>query len=245
MALEGPMNSCQQNHMTEQTSRPTRKQLRLFLLWGLILEGPVRYWVYPDPFVHPPEHWYFNQPVRLLIELGFVLLAGLPFFLFGTLKPLRSVRFDRRQRLYFALAILIPLAVFLTSEWPDVQAIGRLGLWGFVPIWAATGVLMGIGQELTFRGLIYTGVEGISGVRLGVSVSTLLFVFGPVHATYLYTFASQGYVSEAFQLLSIFFGVGLLFAWMRIRTRSILIPAIGHAVGNAVTWAVFVVKLHG
>ncbi len=61
--------------------------------------------------------------------------------------------------------------------------------------------------------------------RRGVSVSTLLFVFGPVHATYLYTLASQGYVSAALQLLSMFFGVGLLFAWIRIRTRNIVIPA--------------------
>lgn len=46
-------------------------------------------------------------------------------------------------------------------------------------------------------------------------------------------------------LLGIFVLSGLFFAWVRIKTRNILIPCLIHGIGNAITWATFVVvKMH-
>jgi membrane protease YdiL (CAAX protease family) len=219
---------------------------RMILLWGVILEIPLRSLIFPDPWLHAADHWYFSQPMRLLLEIGLVAGALAPFLFVAELRRFVSIKLDRRQALYVVVGLPICIAVFASTEWAEIQVINASALWSHVPLWFVTGVFMGVGQELTFRGLILTGLESLWSRRVAVAGSTVLFVVGPLHGPRMYAYAMAGFTSEAAALLGVFTAVGLLFAWIRIRTDHILVPALLHGFGNAVTWgAVFVVKLFG
>ena len=139
------------------------------------------------------------------------------------------------------LGIIIPLIIFTAQQWEEVLGIASNDLWRHVPIWFATGMIIGIGQELTFRGLIFTGLKQISGLKSAVIVSTLCFVFGSIHSPRLYAYFINGYVIEALLLIFIFILTGLFFVWLRLRTNNIIIPAIAHGLGNAITWATYII----
>jgi membrane protease YdiL (CAAX protease family) len=219
---------------------------RSLLVWGLVLEIPVRYLIFPDPWLHAADHWYFSQPGRLLLEIGLVAAALAPFVLVTELRALVSARLDRRQIAYLVIGIPLSIGVFVSTEWSELQVINDSSLWSRVPLWFVTGVFMGVGQELTFRGLILTGMESLWSRRFAVVGSTALFVVGPLHGPRMYAYAIAGFTAEAAALFGVFTGVGLLFAWVRIRTDHVLVPALLHGFGNAVTWGtVFVVKVAG
>jgi len=218
-----------------------KKTFILILVWGLILEFPIRYFVSPDPWIHKIDHWYFLQPDRLLYEIGFVLLAILPFLLYKELKALLYIKKTKKNLLFLVLGVLIPILIFTFQQWEEVSILQTNSLWHRAPIWFATGMIIGIGQELTFRGLIFTGINKIYGLKSAVIISTLCFAFGSIHSPRMYAYFINGYVFEALLLLFIFILTGLFFVWLRVRTNNIIIPAIAHGIGNAITWATFVV----
>lgn len=232
--------------MTKHTTNIKLKSpLVLLVLWGLLLEFPVRYLLSPDPWIHSSDHWYFDQPSRVLLELGFVLLAVIPFFFVKELKKLLSVQWTRQHRLFFAVGIAGSVLIFGLQQLEDIQLIQQASLFHYVPLWFITGIIVGFGQELTFRGLIYTGLSEKYGVKPAVILSTLCFALGSIHSARLYHYLMNDYVFETLLLLVIFVLAGLFFVWVRIKTDNILIPAIIHGAGNAITWATFVVvKLH-
>jgi membrane protease YdiL (CAAX protease family) len=217
------------------------KNITLIIVWALILEFPIRFFTSPDPWIHNADHWYFLQPNRLLIEIGFVFLAFLPFLMVKELKPLLSISWTKKNVLFLALGIIIPVIIFTSQQWEEVGDIRSNNLLQYVPIWFATGMVIGIGQELTFRGLIFTGFNQKYGLKWAVIISTLCFVFGSIHSPRMYAYFINGYVSEALLLLFVFILTGLIFAWLRVRTKNIMIPALAHGIGNAITWVTFVV----
>ena len=103
------------------------------------------------------------------------------------------------------------------------------------------GIFIGIGQELTFRGLIYTGLTKYFGLKTTIIISTLCFTFGSIHSPRMYTYFINGHVTATFTLMVIFIFTGIFFAWVRRKTDNILIPALIHGMGNAVTWGTYVV----
>jgi membrane protease YdiL (CAAX protease family) len=180
-----------------------------------------------------------------LIEIGFVFLAFLPFLMVKELKVLLSIKWTKKNILYLTLGVIIPVMIFTSQQWQEVVDIQGNNLFQYIPIWFATGMVVGIGQELTFRGLIFTGFYQKYGLKWAVAISTLCFVFGSIHSPRIYAYFTNGYVSEALLLLFVFILTGLFFAWLRIRTKNIMIPALAHGIGNAITWATFViVKLY-
>ena len=217
----------------------------LIIIWGLILEFPIRFFTSPDPWIHNADHWYFLQPNRLLIEMGFVALAFLPFLMVKELKALLSIKLTKKNVLFLTLGIIIPVIIFTSQQWSEVGDIRSNNLLQYVPIWFATGMVIGIGQELTFRGLIFTGFHQKYGLKWAVIISTLCFAFGSIHSPRMYAYFINGYVSEALLLLCIFILTGLFFAWLRLRTKNIIIPVLAHGIGNAITWSTYViVKLY-
>lgn len=211
------------------------------VIWGLILEFPVRYLVSPDPWIHSSSNWYFNQPSRVLIELSFVFFALIPFFLMKELRNLLTIKWTNNNRLFLALGILGSVLVFGLQQWKEVNVIQQENLGKYVPLWFITGILVGFGQELTFRGLIYTGLFKAYRVKWAIIISTLCFTLGSIHSVRLYSYFTNDYVFETLLLLIIFILTGLFFAWVRIKTNNIIIPSIIHGIGNAITWATFVV----
>lgn len=227
------------------TSRKVKNPVALIIIWGLILEFPVRYLVSPDPWIHDSGHWYFDQPSRLLIESGFVLLAFMPFFFVDELKNLLIIKWTKKNRLFLIFGIIGSISLFGLQQSEEINAIkeGKLGL--FVPLWFATGMVVGFGQELTFRGLVYTGLYKSFGKKWAIVISTLCFALGSIHSVRLYTYFANDYIFESLLLLCIFILAGFFFVWVRIETKNILIPSIIHGIGNAITWATFIViKLH-
>jgi len=215
------------------------------IIWGLILEFPVRYFVSPDPWIHDTSNWYFDQPSRIFVELIFVLLALLPFFLIKRLKKLLTVKWTKDNRIFLFLGAIGSILVFGFQQLEEISLIREDSLAQYVPLWFVTGMAVGVGQELTFRGLIYTGLFEKFGVKWAVIISTLLFALGSIHSVRLYAYFTNDYIFETLLLLGIFILAGLFFAWVRVRTENIIIPAVVHGVGNAVTWSTFiVVKLY-
>ena len=222
-----------------------KTSLLLIILWGLILEYPIRYFVSPDPWIHNPSNWYFDQPSRVFVELGFVLLALLPFFWVKELKNLLIIKWTKNNLLFLSLGVLGSVLVFGLQQLEEIEVIQQQNLGQHVSLWLLTGLFVGFGQELTFRGLIYTGIFKKYGMKSAVIISTLCFALGSIHSVRLYTYFMNDYIFETLLLLAIFILAGLFFVWVRIKTNNIIIPAIIHGVGNAVTWSTFVVvKLH-
>lgn len=201
-------------------SRNPTYPLTLIVLWGLVLEFPVRYFVSPDPWIHPADHWYFNQPARLLIEVGFVLLALLPFFLHRDLRGLLTVHWTKDNILYAGIGAAVTLLTFGLQQWDEMTAIHRGGLSAHIPVWLATGTAIGIGQELTFRGLIFTGILRTWGLRAAAVLSTLCFAFGSIHSVRMYAYLIHGHISVTLLLLAIFTASGCFFLWLRIKRAT-------------------------
>lgn len=219
--------------------------MALIIIWGLILEFPVRYLVSPDPWIHSPGNWYFDQPSRVLIEWSFVLIATVPFFLMKEWRNLLTIKRTKDNQLFLVLGILGSVLFFGLQQWEEINVIRQENLGQYVPLWLVTGLAVGFGQELTFRGLIYTALFRKYGIIWAVVISTLCFALGSIHSVRLYTYFENNYILETLLLLGIFILAGLFFVWVRIKTNNILIPAIIHGIGNAITWATFVVvKLH-
>jgi len=222
-----------------------KSPVAFMVIWGLILEFPVRYWLSPDPWIHNSEHWYFEQPYRILIELVFVFLALIPFFFLKELKNLLSTNWSNNDRLFLVLGVLGSVLFFGLQQWEEINIIKEENLLKYVPLWFITGIAVGFGQELTFRGLIYTGLLKKIGMKWAVALSTCCFVLGSIHSIRLYAYLINDYIMETIFLVGIFILAGLFFVWVRIKTNNILIPSIIHGIGNAITWATFVVvKLH-
>jgi membrane protease YdiL (CAAX protease family) len=222
-------------------SNRIKNPIALMIVWGLFLEFPVRYFFSPDPWIHDIGHWYFDQPSRVFIELAFVLLALIPFFLIKKLKKLLVVEWTKNNRIFLFLGILGSLLVFGLQQLEEIKVIQQESLTQHIPLWLITGVAVGFGQELTFRGLIYTGLHEKYGAKGAVILSTLCFALGSIHSVRLYAYFTNDYIFETLLLLGIFVMAGLFFAWVRIQTENIIIPSIIHGVGNAVTWSTFVV----
>jgi len=216
------------------------------IIWGLILEFPIRYFVSPDPWIHSSSNWYFDQPSRVLLELGFVLLALIPFFLIKELKNLLTINWSKSNRIFLFFGIVGSVLLFGFQQLEEFKVIQQANLTQYIPLWLITGIAVGFGQELTFRGLIYTGFLKKYGVKWAVIISTLCFVLGSIHSVRLYTYLMNDYILETMLLTGIFTLAGLFFVWIRIQTNNIIIPSIIHGIGNAITWSTFVVvKAYG
>ncbi len=157
------------------------------------------------------------------------------------LKGLLRIKWTNDHRLFLILGILGSILVFGLQQWVDIKIIEQKQLAQYAPIWFFTGMTIGFGQELAFRGLIYTALFKKHGTKWAAIISTLCFVFGLIHSARLYSYFSKGYIFEPLLLASIFLLAGLFFLWVRIKTKNIIIPAVIHGVGNAITWATFVV----
>lgn len=99
---------------------------------------------------------------------------------------------------------------------------GGSGLWAIVILIA---ILAPVAEELLFRGVILRGFLSHYTVRKAILASSILF--GIVHLVPL--LIVTGTI------------LGSLFAWWRVRTRSLLLPLLGHVLNN--TLALTVVRL--
>jgi membrane protease YdiL (CAAX protease family) len=219
----------------------------LFLLGvGLGLEFILRPLIFPDPWLVSGNHWYFNQPLRLLIEIAFVGLAAGSLLKLTPHKKLLSLKLNADQKAILLYGSLISLAIFGLLEFGDIRATVSNYSLGFVGLWALTGFFTGVGQELTFRGLVYTGLLDLLETRWGFSpqkavwasigLSTVLFTIGPIHSQRLWVYFTENLYAETLFLSVSYLVFGGLFGYLRYKSDHVLVPAIIHGFGNALTW---------
>ncbi len=94
-------------------------------------------------------------------------------------------------------------------------------------IWTivATTIMVGIGEEMLFRGLIFTAFKEKHGVFIGILVSS--FVFGFLHITNLAGGAELG--ATLFQMLNAGLS-GVISAWIFYKTKNLIPSMIFHGI---------------
>jgi membrane protease YdiL (CAAX protease family) len=141
------------------TKKLNHKYLYLFLMLGLILELPIRYLLSPDPWLAAPDSWYFTQPLRLLIEFIFVVLAISPILTIKEFREKIILNLNKSKLLFILIGSMVSILIFGFLEKGQLQnTLSTASLYQIV-IWSLTGFFIGFGQEVTFRGLIYTGLR--------------------------------------------------------------------------------------
>jgi len=213
---------------------------------GLGLEFVLRPFIFPDPWIVAENHWYFAQPLRLLIEMAFVSLAAGIMLKPAPYKHLLSLRLNAAQKEILIYGSLGSLALFGLMEFGDIRTTISTNPLGFVALWALTGFLTGVGQELTFRGLIYTGLVNFlierwgfslkKAAGLSIGISTVLFTVGPIHSQRLWVYLNNSLYAETLFLAITYIVFGAVFGYLRYKSEHVLILAIIHGFGNALTW---------
>lgn len=114
----------------------------LLLSFALIVELPIRYFVFPDPWIHKGDHWYFWQPLRLGIEIGLFLgifLVG--WFLKVPFSVLGIRRLDKKAWQYLGFGVPIALILFSLLEVAQLKSLLPKNILSTMPVWFATGFL--------------------------------------------------------------------------------------------------------
>ena len=107
-------------------------------------------------------------------------------------------------------------------------------------MWLMTGFCIGLGQELLYRGMLYTSLLNFLSAKQSRILTTIIFVAAPLHSIRLWDLYQQNQLIVVGMLIAIYLGVSILFQWLRDKTGSVIIPGLVHGVGNGITWlAVF------
>lgn len=197
----------------------------------LALELPCRILLQPDPWLLHPDHWYFLQPLRLGLE---ALLVAVAAVIIGWARP-DLLRLDAAHRRLVLIAMIVSALLFGLLE--HDQLASSLSLpWGHWLAWLGTGFLIGIGQELAYRGLLFSALRRWLRDGPAGRLTTAAFVLAPLHAWRLWDLASRGEFFSVGLLVAIYIAAGAFFQWLRCHTRSVVAPALVHGIGNAITW---------
>lgn len=201
----------------------------------LLMELPVRLWLQPDPWLLDTHHWYFNQPLRLVIELTLVMsLLAVVRWTYPSI-----LRLKRSQTKLLLGCMLASAVLFGLLEAVQLLNSFGAGLWLWLA-WFATGCCIGIGQELLYRGLLFSSLNRFMSVTLASIITTIAFVIAPLHSVRLWHYVQQEHFTVLAILVAIYVGASVFFQWLRNYTGGVIIPALVHGVGNAITWvAVF------
>jgi len=212
----------------------TLRQAWLLLLSGLILEIPIRWIVRPDMLHLYPDTFWFSLPLRLAIEVGFVVyilaVAGIGKIGFPALGvPLR--RWTKFEWTALAVVGIIEMIVVISiagHRWPKIFAAG----------WGAEGAgrlveefFFGFNQEAGFRLLIMTGLLRLKGFWWATILNTLIFLIGPLHGPGLIEIGGRNLVGASFEGLGIVV-TGLFFSWLRYRSDNAFLVCILHGIVN-------------
>ncbi|WP_019675054.1 CPBP family intramembrane glutamic endopeptidase [Arsukibacterium perlucidum] len=205
------------------------------LLVFLLMELPVRLWLQPDPWLLNAQHWYFNQPLRLAIELTLVMLLVAAV---RWTNP-NILRLERSQTKLLLGCMLASAMLFGSLEAEQLLSSFSAGLWLWLA-WFATGFCIGIGQELLYRGLLFSSLNRFMSVTLAGVITTVAFVIAPLHSVRSWQYLQQEHFTVVAVLIAIYIGASTFFQWLRNHTGNVIAPALVHGVGNAITWvAVF------
>lgn len=207
----------------------------VFLGIFLMLELIVRPVLQPDPWLLKASHWYFNQPLRLIIEICIVLmvLSVIKSYDQGVL----IIKKDQLKLTFISCCVSILIFSFMELEQLRISFSNGVFLW---ITWFLTGLFIGIGQELIYRGLLYEYIQKKFSYIMTNIIITAMFVLMPLHSIRMVRYLMIGEYQVVLLLVAIYASASLFFTWLRKESKSVTIPAIVHGLGNAITWvAVF------
>lgn len=221
---------------SKNKTKPYRKGY-FFLLLFLLIEVIVRPILQPDPWLLESSHWYFDQPLRLLIEVIIVSIL----FIILIYDDLEKFKIKKGQTRVLFIASIASIIVFTLMELEQLRISFSVGMISW-SIWFLTGFFIGVGQEFIYRGLLYKFLIGKFPYAVALVIMTLAFVFMPLHSIRLFEYLMIGEYQVVLLLILIYSAASILFTWLRKETQTIVIPAIVHGLGNAITWvAVFAI----
>ncbi len=139
-------------------------------------------------------------------------------------RPFRA--WTRREVLYLVQVVPVAcVAFFFVFSERIHELILQEGLVGFLVFNVVFGMLWGIYQEVTFRGLLQSATVTKFGPIVGILIANVAFTFGPLHFSHYPGLVDDP--SKAWIFLPIFL-IGLGFAAIYHRSGNIWIPAIFH-----------------
>ena len=210
------------------------------LLAFLVMEIPVRLWLQPDPWLLDAQHWYFKQPLRLVIELTMIVLL---VTIMSLIYP--SILLLQRSNMMLLLGCMLASAMlFGLLEAEQLLNSFTAGLWPWLS-WFITGFCIGVGQELLYRGLLFSSLTRFMSVTLASAVTTLAFVVAPLHSVRLWQYVQQEHFTVVMLLIGIYLAASVFFQWLRNHTGSVTVPALVHGIGNAITWVAVFAEVRG
>jgi uncharacterized protein len=212
--------------------------------------------------MHPTDHLDPRRlPIALLTWVGWILLTlfGMRWASDGTPKPLvEGITHGVSWNLVMALALLA--LVTWRMRWRDMrfvapQPLGSLRLlWfpalyllafglltsqlglppgGFIGYVAINTALVGLSEEWMFRGVLFQGLRSRLAMWPAVLVASALF--GSVHV--LNVFVTGQLFDASIQALAAFMS-GLVFMALLLRTGSLWVPVVYHALWDFGTFLV-------
>jgi membrane protease YdiL (CAAX protease family) len=206
----------------------------VLVIVGLVLELPVRWVVRPDiPYMVPGNPW-FNLPLRIGVELAFVLAVLAVAWIMKIRLPEIGIplrRWTRWEWVAFAVVGAIELAIVISiagQRWPRLYAAGVLGP-GL--LWATGEFLFGFNQEFVFRGALMTGLLRLGGYWWALFLNTLVFLVGPLHGPGLWRMAPTS-PGAAIGMFAGVVATGLFFSWLRYRSDNVILCSILHGIVN-------------
>ena len=152
--------------------------------------------------------------------------------------------------LVLVLAAAIPATRgFLQDTRAEIDG-GRLAY----EVGVTTVVLTAVPEELAFRGVVLGSSRGLWGTRYAVLVSSGLFGLWHIEPTVKTmsgnsavggaSSSTSGQVLVVLGAIAVTFVAGLLFCWLRLRSRSLIAPFIAHVATNGLALVVAWVMLH-
>lgn len=200
-----------------------------------VIEGPVRIFLQPDPWLLHPSHWYFEQPMRIVIEAAIV-----GFLLLVLTQTHRNLLTMGKAHLSLLVGAAVSTVVLFSLLELDQLTSSLNSPISHIVAWCLTGVLIGVGQELVYRGLLYTSLTSFFSNKIAALITTLIFIFAPLHSARLWDLFVQGEQSVVVLLILIYAAASVFFQWLRDKSQSLVVPAVAHGLGNGITWlAVF------
>jgi membrane protease YdiL (CAAX protease family) len=133
------------------------------------------------------------------------------------------------EALYLAQVLVIASGIYIAIHWTALGALSPVGL-QLVAAAIATEILWGFYQELIYRGLLQTELVRRYGAVIGILVANLAFVIGPLH---FYVWSGGGTLQSKLIFFGATFAIGLIFGYIFLRTRNVLLIGIFHGVGDA------------
>ena len=144
--------------------------------------------------------------------------------LFYSLREIKITLILKKGAFNVIMVSLFILAILTFGNYLHGNMFGN---WWILSIAFIHIIFIGVIEEFTFRGMIFRLICDKHGVVLGVFLSSV--VFGLMH---LLNWFNHHNLNAAFYNTIWAIGVGIFLAAVLIRTGSILIPVIWHALGD-------------